>query len=166
MYNVGLNDLPGDIIYEAVMLCIQRETFRPSVATIRDAAYEITHQSQMNATEAHSAVVALIHRYGSNAAPWINDDGTVRPWMRRPGPPTELDDLPAAVRKSIDSFGGWIAVCETTSPSSIFRSQFIATYDALTVSRADIDTRAAQRRFEAQHKAMISSQWKELEGGK
>jgi len=166
LYEITLRDIPVDILYDAVLLCAQKDRFRPSPSDLRDAAHEITHKAQMNATEAHTAVVELICKYGSNAAPWLNDDGTVRPWMRRPGPPVELDDLPNAVRKTIDSFGGWIAICELDTPSSVFRAQFLKAYEGFTVSRADIDTRAAQRRFESQHAKVIGEPVKKLENKK
>lgn len=128
VWNSLLGDLEANLALAAAQAVVSTSQYPPTIAEIREAAYQITHPGELSADEAWGLTLEAIKKYGH----YRQIEG--------------LASLPPKVRKIAERMG-WDSLCMAeVDKIGVERGQFIKLYNASVEREKEQDMLPAQLR--------------------
>ena len=114
VYERMLEDLDVEVARKAVQRLITTSRFLPTIAEIRETAFEIVNGPARTGEEAFAIVLRAIREVGQYQAPVFDDELIV---------------------EALGVWGGWEGACNSPENDPGGRARFVELYDALAAAR-------------------------------
>lgn len=116
LYRMGLMDMDDSEVIEALAQCVRKNTWRPAVAEIREAAAAKLMDGQPEPDDVYGDIMALMSKYGLY--------GRITEYGRAEGDPPYPSVL---VQRVVLSLGGWKRCCLWENEEGSFHNAVVST---------------------------------------